>query len=133
LQLVKVLKDVRDHSRLNQTTPIISAGLADGGVPGTEPGQKLDVVSIPATIEFLRANGLDQVVDGYGVHIYPDGYALGPVSSLIDGINKDAFAICTPSRPCWVRLAASFVYAWNNDGDEDDIFRCGSLIDSGKP
>jgi hypothetical protein len=168
-QLLKVLKDVRDHSHLNQTTPIISAGLADGGLPGKKPGQKLDGVSIPATIEFLRENGLDQLVDGYGVHIYPGGYALGPVSSLIDGMNKDAFAMCTSSKPCWVtewgfgipsktcpvndqtqvtavnnlrsalkyfaeqgRLAASIVYTWNYEGDENDIFRCGSLIDSGK-
>jgi hypothetical protein len=169
LQVMKVLKDVRDHSQLNQTTPIISAGLADGGLPGKKPGQKLDGVSIPATIEFLRENGLDQLVDGYGVHIYPGGYALGPVSALMDGMKKDAFAMCTSSKPCWVtewgfgipsktcpvndqtqvtavnnlrsalkyfadqgRLAASIVYTWNYIGDENDIFRCGSLIDSGR-
>jgi hypothetical protein len=169
LQVMKVLKNVRDHSRSNRTTPIISAGLADGGLPGKKPGQKLDGVSIPATIEFLRENGLDQLVEGYGVHVYPDGSALGPASALIDGMNKDAFAMCTSAKPCWLtewgfgipsktcpvndqtqvtavnhlrsalkyfaqqgRLAASIVYTWNYEGDEDDIFRCGSLIGSGK-
>jgi hypothetical protein len=50
------LKDVRDHSVLNQNTPIISAGLADGGLPGKRPAQKLDDMSIPATLELSRQN-----------------------------------------------------------------------------
>jgi hypothetical protein len=169
LQLMKALKDVRDRSQLNHATPIILAGLADGGLPGKKPGQKLDGVSIPATIEFMQENGLDQLVDGYGVHVYPDGSALGPVSALIDSMNKDAFAMCTSAKPCWVtewgfgipsktcpvndqlqvtavnnlrsalkyfasqgRLAASIVYTWNYAGDEDDVIRCGSLLNSGK-
>jgi hypothetical protein len=169
IQLMTVLKDVRDRSRVNQRTPIISAGLADGGLPGKKAGQKLDGVSIPATIEFLRENGLDRLVDGYGIHVYPGGYALGPVSALIDGMTSDAFAMCTSAKPCWLtewgfgipgttcpvddatqvtavdnmrsalkyfadqgRLAASIVYTWNYAGDEDDIVRCGALVESGK-
>jgi hypothetical protein len=41
LKVLVALKDVRDHSQLNQKTPIISAGLADSGPPGKRPGQKL--------------------------------------------------------------------------------------------
>jgi hypothetical protein len=48
------LKEVRDRSTINRTTPILSAGLADGGLPGKKPGQRLDGVSIPATLEFFR-------------------------------------------------------------------------------
>src|SRR5262249_34089477 len=74
LQYLKVLaglKAVRDHSKLNRQAPIISAGMA--AVTGGTWQQKLKVdgVSIPATYAYLRAHGLDELVDGYGVHYYP--------------------------------------------------------------
>jgi hypothetical protein len=31
------------------------------------------MVSLPATIAFLRANGPDSLVDAYGIHTYPSG------------------------------------------------------------
>jgi hypothetical protein len=102
LQVMAALKDVRDRSKLNRSTPIISAGLADGGLPGKKPGQKLDGVSIPATIEFLRDNGMDKLVDGYGVHIYPDGLAQGPAAALTNNLTSDALAECRKDKPCWV-------------------------------
>jgi hypothetical protein len=57
---------------LNRSTPIISAGLVSA-----KDGEKLynnkkeDMVSLAATIAFLRAHGLDSLVDAYGVHSYP--------------------------------------------------------------
>jgi hypothetical protein len=102
LKVMAAIKDVRDHSALNQRTPIISAGLADGGLPGKKPGQKLDGVSIPATLEFLRQNGVDRLVDGYGVHVYPTGDPRRSVSARSDDLNKDAFAACTSAKPCWL-------------------------------
>lgn len=102
LKIVAALKEMRDHSKLNQGTAIISAGLADGGLPGRKQGQTLDGVSIPATLEFLIQNGLNKLVDGYGVHVYPSREARGPVPALIDYLNKDAFAMCTPAKPCWL-------------------------------
>jgi hypothetical protein len=71
IKLLKVLKDIRDHSKLNQRTAIITAGLADLDEGGWPKKRKADVVSIPATLGFLRANGLDKLVDGYGIHSYP--------------------------------------------------------------
>jgi hypothetical protein len=32
---------------------------------------RIDGVTIPANYAFLRAHGLDNLVDGYGVHDYP--------------------------------------------------------------
>src|ERR1700730_6435723 len=72
LQYVKVmavLKDVRDHSSLNQKTPIISAGLSTVGPAGTAPDfftQHGYAVTVSATLTFLRNNGLDSLIDGYG-------------------------------------------------------------------
>ena len=71
LKILAALKDVRDHSRLNKHVPIISAGMA--AVTGGQWQRNLmvDGVSIPATYAFLRVHGLDNLVDGYGVHDYP--------------------------------------------------------------
>lgn len=48
-----------------------TAGMA--AVTGSAWQQKLGVdgVSIPATYAYLRTHGLDNLVDGYGVHYYP--------------------------------------------------------------
>jgi hypothetical protein len=66
LRTLSVLKDIRDHSRLNRKTPILSAGLSDPGAAGSRPGSKTDAVAIGATLEYLRANGMDTLVDAYG-------------------------------------------------------------------
>jgi hypothetical protein len=48
-----------DHSKLNQHTPIISAGLADLDTPAHKlTWIKADAVSPDATLDFLRAHGL---------------------------------------------------------------------------
>lgn len=71
VKLLAVLKDIRDHSKLNQHTPIISAG--SGELDYHPKGR--DAVSLKAMIQFLRANGMDKYVDAYGVHWYPQGQA----------------------------------------------------------
>ena len=73
LKILALLKKARDHSRLNQKTPIISAGLvaAPDGREKLYNKKREDVVSLSATIRFLRANGLDSLVDAYGIHSYP--------------------------------------------------------------
>jgi len=71
LKVLAALKEVRDHSKLNQHTPIISAGMAAVSGGAWQKNLQVDGVSIPATYAFLRAHGLDQLVDGYGVHDYP--------------------------------------------------------------
>lgn len=74
LKILDVLKQVRDRSRLNREVPIILAGMVSA-----PDGQKLynnkkeDMVSLPATIGFLQAHGLDTLVDAYGIHSYPSG------------------------------------------------------------
>ena len=102
LQVMMALKEVRDRSKLNHATPILSAGLADGGLPGKKPGQRLDGVSIPATLQFLRQNGMDNLADGYAVHVYPNSNPDTPLTARIDVLTKDTFAMCTAAKPCWV-------------------------------
>jgi hypothetical protein len=102
LKVVAALKDVRDHSKLNQKTPILSAELASSGLPGKKPGWKLDGVSLSDTLAFWRQHGLDNLVDGYGVHAYTAPDPNRTVPTLMDTLNKDAFAMCTSRKPCWL-------------------------------
>ena len=106
LKVLAVLKDVRDHSKLNRQTPLISVGLADLGIPeGPHPNTQADSVSINATLGFLRANGLDNLVDGYGIHTYPWGN-VSP-SDRMKHFEKDVITLCHPAasgkgKPCWM-------------------------------
>jgi len=102
LKVMAALKEVRDHSRLNRKTPILSAGLASSGLPGKKPGWKLDGVSASDTLAFWRKNGIAPLVDGYGMHAYTAPDPNRTVSVLIDVLNKDAFAMCTSRKPCWL-------------------------------
>ena len=114
LQYIKVmeaLKEVRDHSRLNKSAPLISAGMVSA-----EDGAKLynkkkeDMVSLPATIAFLRAHGLDSLVDAYGVHSYPSTAQPGNLAAAaqrLGRLNAVDLAECRAKgakdgKPCWI-------------------------------
>jgi hypothetical protein len=104
LKILAALKDVRDRSKLNRHTPIILAGLADSGAEGARPGSKTDSVSINATIQFLRANGLDKLVDFYGIHTYP--WEKTPARRKMH-LEQYAVAECRAAnsasgKPCWI-------------------------------
>jgi hypothetical protein len=111
IQILAVLKNVRDHSRSNRSTPIISAGMVSA-----KDGEKLynnkkeDMVGLAATIEFLRAHGLDSLVDAYGVHSYPSpGQPGNPTAAAQRAarLNSVDLAECRAKgakdgKPCWI-------------------------------
>ena len=111
VKIMAVLKDVRDHSRLNRNTPLISAGMVsapDGGK--LYNNKREDMVSLPATMAFLRANGMDSLVDGYGIHTYPlsdhpgDPAAAARRSERFESVDLGP---CRPAgqsggKPCWI-------------------------------
>ena len=89
----------RDVSPLNKTTPIISSGAVyntDLPHPAKNPPGNVPAYGVPAAdfIHFLRQHGLDDRVDGYGIHIY---------YSTPNNIDN-ALSICGgPGRkPCWL-------------------------------
>ncbi len=111
IKVLAVLKDVRDHSRLNRSAPIISAGLVsakDGEKPYNT--KKEDMVSLAATIAFLRAHGLDALVDAYGVHSYPSAGRPGDPAAAAQRaarLNSVDLAECRAKgtaggKPCWI-------------------------------
>jgi hypothetical protein len=89
----------RSTSPLNRETPIISAGAVyNTKLPLASKTPDADGPSdgVPSTdfIRFLRQHGLDNHVDGYGMHVY---------YSTVDNIQK-ALSICSTSggKPCWL-------------------------------
>ncbi|WP_143271603.1 hypothetical protein [Bradyrhizobium mercantei] len=69
-----------------------------------------DAVGTAATLDFMRANGLDELVDANGVHTYP--WTNDPGSSIAaagapDRLQKYVLAECQPKarrtgKPCWI-------------------------------
>ena len=119
LKVLAVLKDICEHSKLNQRTPILTAGFGayeapEGPFPPpAKPGTQTDMVSVNATLDFMRANGLDKLVDAYAIHVYP--WANGPgqpaaVAGRQKRLAKYVLAECRPAG----------------------VFRCGSLNQSGQ-
>jgi len=112
LKLLAVIKDARSHSKLNQHTPIISAGLVFNENPDAprDKNVKLDAVSATATLDYMRANGLDTLVDAYGIHTYPwanDPGVPAAAKGRRDRLAKYVLAECRPEgskggKPGWI-------------------------------
>ncbi|CAN5950451.1 unnamed protein product [Sphagnum jensenii] len=110
LKILAVLKEVRDHSTANLHVPIITAGLV-AAFDDTPIGKGQDVVKLKDTIDFLRANGADELVDGYAVHIYPPVDNLGKSGSAKRAalFNRIFDACGTGQKPFWVTEWGSVV------------------------
>jgi hypothetical protein len=110
LKLLAVIKDVRSRSKLNQHAMIVSAGLVFNEAPGAPRKARLDAVSAAATLDFMRANGLDDLADVYGVHTYPwtnDPGNPGAAAGRRERLQKYVLAECRPEgsaggKPCWI-------------------------------
>jgi hypothetical protein len=104
VELLKAFREMRNRSKLNRETPLISAGLSDPGAAHIgQPGGK-DAVTIMATIQFLRAHGADQYVEGYGIHLYP---WQGTAQQRKAALQNNGVAACGngapgQARPCWI-------------------------------
>jgi hypothetical protein len=110
LKLLAVIKDVRSRSTLNQHAVIVSAGLVFNEAPEAPRTSRLDSVNASATLDFMRAHGLDNLVDAYGVHTYPWTNDAG--NPAADGarqerLQKYVLSECSPEgnaggKPCWI-------------------------------
>jgi hypothetical protein len=104
LKVLAVLKEVRDHSKLNKRAPIISAGMAAATGGQWQQNLKVDSVSIPAVYAFLRSHGLEALVDGYGVHDYPAMVKAGDKSAAAQRKAQLDQLIFPPgnTKPYWL-------------------------------
>ncbi len=106
LKVMATLKDLRDHSKVNAQTPILSGMSAVGfkGYP-RPPGNTLpDAVGISESIEFMRQNGLDSLADGYAVHAYQSADPKLSAAARVALMEQTGVtSACTHgAKPCWV-------------------------------
>lgn len=111
LKVLAALKQVRDHSRLNTQTPLLPTSLVDIVEEGPWPtAKRYDGVSVGATIAFMRANGLDRLVDAYNLHTYPWADHPGDKAATIHRAQRLAALVqpvCAAAgsaggKPCWI-------------------------------
>jgi hypothetical protein len=110
LKLLAVIKDVRSRTKLNQHASIVSAGLVFNEAPQAPRTSRLDAVSASATLDFMRAHGLDDLVDAYGVHTYPWTNQPGNPAAAAgrrERLQKYVLAECRQEgsaggKPCWI-------------------------------
>ncbi|QAU41658.1 hypothetical protein [Bradyrhizobium guangdongense] len=115
LKVLEALKQARDRSRLNKRTPLLPTSLVDIEQEGPWPTPKpYDGVSIGAIMAFLRAHGLDRLVDAYNLHTYPWGDHPGDKASAVHrmrALRALVDPICSASgKPCWI-TEWGFAYA----------------------
>jgi hypothetical protein len=115
LEVLAVLKQVRDNSKLNTHTPLLPTSLVDIEQEGPWPTPKpYDGVSVGATMDFFRAHGLDQLVDAYNLHTYPWGDHPGDKAAAIHRLRRLRALVdpvCVPGgKPCWI-TEWGFAYA----------------------
>lgn len=110
LKLLAVIKDVRSRSKDNQHAAIVSAGLVFDEAPEAPRTARLDAVGAFATLDFMRAHGLDDLVDAYGVHTYPWTNNPGNPAAAAgrrERLQKYVLAECRAEgsvggKPCWI-------------------------------
>lgn len=115
LEVLRVLKQARDHSKLNRHTPLLPTSLVDLEQEGPWPTPKpYDGVSVGATMAFFRAHGLDQLVDAYNLHTYPWGDHPGDKAANIHRLRRLRALVdpvCIPGKKaCWI-TEWGFAYA----------------------
>ena len=93
---------MRDHSKLNQHTPIIAGASAHMSSRGSKSLDGMLEASLLDSIKFLRQNGLAKFVDGYAVHVYPGLDPSRTTATRIASLGQDIFSECREDKPCWL-------------------------------
>jgi hypothetical protein len=89
-------------------TRILTAGLMDAEEGDMSASRRVEAVSFSATLDFMRANGLDNLVDGYGIHGYPNSNPSTPAAKRWEASEQETFVKeCHPAgsavgKPCWL-------------------------------
>jgi hypothetical protein len=107
INLLVDLKGVRDSLNLNRKVPIVLGGIGQiyENWPNSIFQKKTDSVSVNATIEFLRSLGLDELVDVYGIHYYPNPNFTSEQRKAFfkDKVMKQCSdADSGFGKPCWI-------------------------------
>jgi hypothetical protein len=103
IRVLEQAKQARDGSKINNRTPILSAGLANVGPPRSSAAITQIAVAIPATLQYWRAYGLDKYADGYGIHVYSSGDPHQTLAMRTKTLEDVPFSEChAGAKPCWL-------------------------------
>ncbi|BCP53268.1 hypothetical protein K32_18850 [Kaistia sp. 32K] len=101
VEIVRVTREELQKTKFNRDAKLISAGLSDMPVPFSRR-VGLEIVPAPEWTSRMQAQGLDQWVDAYGIHVYPG--STGSTESR-DGLVREALSFCgtaAAGKPCWI-------------------------------
>ncbi|WP_431322895.1 glycoside hydrolase [Rhizobium sp. YTU87027] len=98
--IVRVTREELRTTVYSGNALLVSAGLSDVGT-GEADRRGMERLAPGAVISLLRERGIDALVDGYGIHVYPgrkrDAALARYLTTLLD--------FCRPEgqgKPCWV-------------------------------
>ena len=97
---LQITRDEVRKSEKSSGAAIVSAGLSDMGAKEADR-QGMERLDPAEVITLLQARGMDQLVDAYGIHIYPARKDPKAIESVVTKLLD----FCKPSesgRPCWV-------------------------------
>jgi hypothetical protein len=99
--LLNVVRQQLATTKHSASAKVISAGLSD--IPVADADRRgIDSIDPSTFTSLLQKYGLDDVVDGYGIHIYPGS---GGSSTTREQHMDQALAICgtrPDGKPCWI-------------------------------
>jgi hypothetical protein len=101
VRILAAAKDLREQSTLNKTTPILTGTSAWWGEPNQQKYTNMTGSNMTDTIEFLRANGADNIVDGYAVHLY-SGATPRSHAQRLEFLGSGLAACKSGFKRCWV-------------------------------
>ncbi|TYC52368.1 glycoside hydrolase [Rhodobacterales bacterium] len=100
IEILRITRQTLRSTKHSADAALVSAGLSD---MGPELADKLGFERLEASevIAMLRERGIDQIVDGYGIHIYPGRRSGEAVRSRV----LSELRVCGSEgegKPCWV-------------------------------
>ncbi|MBA8881955.1 glycoside hydrolase [Phyllobacterium myrsinacearum] len=101
VQLAAVVRKELQSTKFSANAKVISAGLSD--IPVADADRRgIDSIDPASFTNLMRKHGLDKVVDGYGIHIYPGSN--GTATARATHVSQ-ALSICRSEpdgKPCWI-------------------------------
>ena len=99
--VTKIVREELEATQRNRKAKVVSAGLSDMPAEYADKRgiERLDSIEF---MEILRARGIDDHIDAYGVHLYP---SIGASPELRRQHIEAAMSFCAaPERgkPCWI-------------------------------
>ncbi|MHC5233350.1 glycoside hydrolase [Brucella sp. LJL56] len=100
IELLRIARAELAKTKQSANAKVVSAGLSD--IPFIDADRRgIDTVDPAAFTDLLKKYGLDDVADGYGIHIYPG--SSGTRAARAKHISN-ALSFCggADGKPCWI-------------------------------